>query len=266
MRLFPRIFRRGGGLPAGRRRAFTAALAAILGRAEPTRHRCGCCGSDLPVSSLERLEARCFVTGLDLRRVRCSDCGAVQGPLPLVACPADEWGALYRQLYAFFSEGASTVFQEKTFYLMNPSLRGRYLNYACGDWSRGVAHLRGLGWRVWGYEPFQPVRSRGIVRDLGDCPGIPVDGVMTHNYIEHVQDPLAFFGECAALLVEGGVMAHSSSCYEYVCETSPFHLFFYCGDAVDRLAKRGGFTLVGDHRADVDVPGTRYNCRVFRRR
>lgn len=266
MNVLARVFRRRTTRISPRHRnAFKAALEPILARPEPTRHRCGCCGADLETAALERVTARCFVTGLELSRVRCSGCGAVQGPLPLVTCSATELGSLYKRLYEFFSEGASTAFQEKTFYMLNPSLGGRYLNYACGDWSAGITHLRGLGWQVWGYEPFQPVRHAAIVNDLGRCAETPFHGVMSHNFIEHVQDPAAFFAACARLVVAGGVMAHSSACYEYVCETSPFHLYFYCGDAVHRLAERSGFVVVGDHRVDTDVPGKRYNCRVFRR-
>lgn len=245
-------------------RRFTASLAAILARSEPADVACPCCGSR-PRAATATRDAVCFISSLTLRRRVCGECGLVFGPWPLVACRPEELAGLYRHLYTFFSEGSSTTYQERTFHLMNPSRRGAYLNYACGDWSEGIGHLRHHGWNVIGYEPFQPVTAAGIVRDAAALEPEAFDGVMSHNFIEHVQDPIAFFGRCRSLLKPGGIMAHSSPCYEYLAESSPLHLFFYCGDAPAKLAERAGFSQIADHRVDLDMPGHRYACVLFRR-
>jgi 2-polyprenyl-3-methyl-5-hydroxy-6-metoxy-1,4-benzoquinol methylase len=89
------------------------------------------------------------------------------------------------------------------------------------------------------------------------------DGIMTNDFLEHVQDPEAFFKECANLLVPSGKMAHSTGCYDYVYEFSPFHLFFFCGESVQRLIARTGFRLLAEHRDE--HPDCLYICRVFER-
>jgi hypothetical protein len=96
---------------------------------------------------------------------------------------------------------------------------------------QGCERLRLLGWQVRGYEPFQRVESEAIVTDRNSVMSTQYDGLMTHNFIEHVQDPLAFFNECSSMIKPGGKMAHSSACFDYVFEVSPFNLFFYCDNS-----------------------------------
>lgn len=248
------------------RRTFPTLLQRILDRADGETHACRFCGTVNRLARTRRRDAACLFSGLELRRYECGGCGGIFGPLPLIGCSAAELGALYGCLYQFYAEGFSEPYQEKTFYLMNPSRRREYLNYACGDWTAGCERLRALGWQVWGYEPFQRVASPAIRTDaIGDA-ATRYDGLMSHNYVEHVQDPVAFFRTCHGLLKPGGVMAHSSACFDYVFEVSPFHLFFYCGRAVERVAERTGFRVRAEYRVDQEYPGHQYVCVVFEQR
>lgn len=248
------------------RAAFPALLKRLLDRPEGEHHECRFCGHDNRLSTARRVNATCLFSGLELRRFVCGGCGGVFGPTPLVNCTPAELGELYGCLYQFYREGFSEPFQEKTFYLMNPSRRREYLNYACGDWTAGCERLRSLGWQVLGYEPFQRVDSPAIRADEDFDGAKQYDGLMSHNFVEHVQDPVDFFRKCHALLKPGGVMAHSGACFDYIYEISPFHLFFYCGEAVEKLAERTGFRVLSEHRADQDFPGYQYVCCLFEKR
>jgi SAM-dependent methyltransferase len=151
--------------------------------------------------------------------------------------------------------------------LQNPSRTKRYINYACGDWAQGVAHLRDLGWNVVGFEPFQDNASPHIARSAIDPLLEPSDGVFTHNYLEHIQDPDAFIRDCLRFLTPDGTMAHSTPCYEYRFAQSPFHLYFFCGNSMDRLVQRHGFRQT--HRVTSDntpqTIGMAYEFRAFAR-
>jgi len=245
------------------RAEFPGLLKALLDRPEAETYICQCCGVVNDLAHTKRVNSACLFSQLELKRFACSGCGGIFGPIQLIQCQSDELGRLYECLYKFFREGFSQPYQEKTFYLMNPSRRQEFLNYACGDWTEGCERLRSLGWHVWGYEPFQPVDSEAIVSDRNLLMSKQYDGLMTHNFIEHVQDPHAFFCECHSLIKPGGKMAHSSACYDYVYDVSPFHLFFYCGTSVERLAERTGFRMLSEHRVDQDFPGHQYVCCVF---
>jgi hypothetical protein len=245
------------------RAEFSILLAKLLDRPEGASYRCRCCGQLNQLALTKRVNSICLFSQLELHRFECSGCGGIFGPMPLIHCKPEELGGLYACLYQFYREGFSQPFQEKTFYLMNPSRRCEYLNYACGDWTEGCERLRLLGWQVRGYEPFQRVDSEAIVTNRNSVMSKQYDGLMTHNFIEHVQDPLAFFNECSSMIKSGGKMAHSSACFDYVFEVSPFHLFFYCGNSVAKLAEQTGFRLLQEHRVDQDFPGDQYVCCIF---
>lgn len=117
------------------RAEFPILLAKLLDRPEGASYRCQCCGQVNQLASTKRVDSNCFFTQLKLHRFECSGCGVIFGPMALIHCKPEELGGLYACLYQFYREGFSQPFQEKTFYLMNPSQRGEYLNYACGDWT-----------------------------------------------------------------------------------------------------------------------------------
>lgn len=123
---------------------------------------------------------------------------------------------------------------------------GTYVNVACGEWPQ-IEALRADGVDVWGLEPYQANTSRHIVTTIGALP-LPVDGVCSNNYLEHVQDPAAFLRQCAQMLRPGGKMVHSTVCYEYVIEQSPFHLHFLCGRSPEVCARRAGLVFDGLER------------------
>jgi 2-polyprenyl-3-methyl-5-hydroxy-6-metoxy-1,4-benzoquinol methylase len=86
---------------------------------------------------------------------------------------------------------------------------------------------------------------------------------MSNNYLEHVQFPAAFFNECGGLIAPKGKMAHSTPCFDYVYEFSAFHLYFYCGESIRKLAERTGFRVLSEHRIDKEYADSSYACFVF---
>ena len=244
---------------------FELKLGAILSRSEPTEFSCPCCTATLKVKEIKRVSATCCFTGFELSRVVCPECGLTFGPLSLIECLPKELMELYELIYQFYQEGDTRAFQEKTFYLLNPSRDGRYLNYACGDWSSGISRLRDLKWQVWGYEPFMNATPNDSIIRRRELLDSPYDGMMSHNYIEHVQDPLEFFTMCKALISPGGVMAHSSSCYGYRFEISPVHLYFYSEESIKRIARRADLVIQWSGSTDLENMACAYGCYVFQR-
>ena len=211
------------------------------------------------------MDATCFISGLTLRRYDCPQCSVVFGPVQLIECSAEELGRVYELLYGFLHEGDSRIGQEKAFYCANPGFSERILNYACGDWDKGLANLREIGWNVEGYEPFQTNSSPHIYARREDVPQKAYDVLFSHNYLEHVQDPIAFFTECQDYIRPGGRMAHSTPCYAYVFEQSPLHLHFVLPDTVNALAEKTGFTVSRHFASDLDSEHTNihFQCYVY---
>jgi len=178
----------------------------------------------------------------------------------LIVAPPRALDALYGLLYSVYSEGTTIAWQEKAFYMLNPARSGVYLNYACGEWISGLQRLRSIGWNVWGYEPHlnagrcPPDPSLGLV-DRIEATGTAVfDGIFTHNFLEHPQDPRAFFSELRALLKPGGLVAHSTPCFELRFDGSPFHLYFFVGRSFEALCRATGFTVLERLESDRDDP------------
>lgn len=244
------------------RRWFREELSALLAQPEPERFECRACSQPFAPAERPALSSVCVFSGLELVRRDCPACGLIQGPLQVVTAPAATLGRLYELLYRFYSEGDTVFAQERSFYLLNPSRYGRYLNYGCGSWARGLTRLQDAGWDVWGYEPHLEQHHPRISRTR---PEGPFDGLLTHNFLEHPQDPRAFFAECASLLKPGALMAHSTPCYEYLFEASPFHLFFFVGTSVQALADGAGFAVVGDVSQDRNDTGAYYRAMIFER-
>jgi hypothetical protein len=128
-------------------------LKQLLARPHGPTFMCKCCGHLNHLRDCTSINAKCFITELELRRYRCDGCGLIFGPIPLIECRPEELSALYGLLYKFRKDVDTRLFQEKTFYLMDPSPHRQYLNYACGDWSDGARRLRSLGWQVWASNP-----------------------------------------------------------------------------------------------------------------
>lgn len=236
------------------------ALAATITHDWPARVVCRVCGVEIDTRAARRFTCAAMFTSATLERVRCPACDVVFGPWSLISASPHALGDLYGLLYRVYSEGTTITWQEKAFYLLNPARCGVYLNYACGEWIAGVQRLRSIGWNVWGYEPYlnaarcPPDRAAGLVDQIETTGETAFDGIFTHNFLEHPQDPRAFFAELHRLLKPGGVMVHSTPCFELRFDGSPFHLYFFVGRSFDALCGATGFDVVERLESDRDDP------------
>lgn len=241
---------------------FRREMVDILAAGEPTSFECRACSQTFIPADQPLLEAQCLFSGVTLPRRTCPHCDLIQGPLAIIAAPAQRLNRLYELIYRFYAEGDTAHAQERSFYLLNPSRSGRYLNYACGLWTRGASRLVDVGWDVWGYEPYITQFHPRISTVM---PEGPFDGLISHNFLEHPQDPRAFLSTCHALLKPGGRMAHSTPCYAYLFERSPVHLYFFVGRSVAALCEATGFRVINDVSQDHENLGEFYHCVVFER-
>lgn len=186
------------------------------------------------------LHDQCLFGGGKLERYQCPRCDTVFGPMKFLDLPDAVIAADYRTLYARYSEADSTGTEIAAFHAMSPRRDGRYLNWGAGAWSHSVESLRADGWNVDGFEPHASTHSHKARAHLADS----YDGIFSNNVIEHLRDPLSQFAEFAALLAEGGVMAHASPCYEYCYAYTRFHTYFPIGRSAETLARQSGFKLV----------------------
>ena len=175
------------------------------------------------------LISECAFLGGKLERYQCPDCDVIFGPLKMLNLDKASLDLEYRFLYRFYSEGDTTEFEKRTFFELNPQKNGKYLNFGCGKWSRCIDNLRSEGWNVYGYEPYVKGSSQYIINNIETLNKMKFDGIFSNNLIEHLQDPILEIKQILNFSLPGGIIAHSTSCFEYSYEHSRFHLFFFTG-------------------------------------
>jgi hypothetical protein len=186
----------------------------------------------------------CIFGGGALERYECPSCDCIFGPKKYLDLPEAAVDADYRFLYSYYSEADSTPNEVRTFNSLKPQKGALYLDWGCGGvWSKTVSTLRKDGFDVWGYEPSAETSENYVVRFRGEI-SARFDGIFSNNVIEHFRDPVAVFRDFHGLLKEGGVMAHSSPCYEKNYTFTRFHSLFLIGRSPEILAERTGFSVI----------------------
>lgn len=212
---------------------------------KPHALSCPVCGLSHPAAAYAVRVSECVFGGGQLTRHVCPDCDAIFGTQRMLRMSAQELRREYRELYATYEEGDSTDSEIASFRLLDLRPGGRYLNYGCGRWSRSISKLRAEGFDVIGYEPFSHEGELPdyVKTDETDFSSLRFDGILTHNILEHVQDPVAFNRQLASWLKPGGRIAHATPCYDYAYEFTRFHVLFLPGRSAEVLAARSGMEL-----------------------
>jgi SAM-dependent methyltransferase len=203
---------------------------------------CIVCGRTGPRSDFSVLTDRCIFGGGMLERYKCPECDAVFGPQKYLDLSDDFVNRDYALLYTHYSETNSTENEMRTFRSLDPTPGKLYLNWGCGVWSETIARLRSEGFDVWGFEPNASSSDPHIV-SRRDHISAKFDGIFSNNVIEHFRNPVGHFQDFRNILKPGGLMAHSSPCYEYGYAVTRFHTLFLVGRSANTLAQRSGFRI-----------------------
>jgi len=202
-----------------------------------------CAHADKP-GGFEIHRDECIFGGGKLERYICPSCGCIFGPQKYLDLSEAAVDADYRFLYSYYSESDSSETEIRTFHYLGPRHDGVYLDWGCGGvWSNTVSTLRQSGWDVWGYEPSAPVSGNCVVRSRAEI-SATFDGIFSNNVIEHFRQPVETFRDFHSLLADGGLMAHSSPCFEKSYTFTRFHTIFLTGRSPFVLAERTGFEVL----------------------
>jgi len=200
---------------------------------------CPICGSNNTNPQIFREKG--IFEGWNIERYQCMFCDVIFGPSSMINMPIDKLSSMYKSLYSRYGEGETTQYEIATFKLLNPKKQGKYLNYGAGKWSKSIEILRKEGYNIIGYEPFCPSGSDAVKTIIA---GDKFDGIMSHNVIEHFQNPINSLIEMKNMLTENALMAHSTECYSYKYAESEYHLFFFIRRSIDVLCKKTDLRLI----------------------
>ena len=186
----------------------------------------------------------CRFGGGKLVRHECPNCNVIFGTEDMINMSEEDLGAAYEKLYkSGHKESSATARQLNILKYLSPKPSGQYLN-----WGSGQSALVKPGITVSNYDPYI-VGNEPILNDKLDLQ--VYDGIMSCNFIEHLQDPVEVLKNMLNYLKPAGVMAHGTPCYRYKYEYTKFHLYFFLGKSVDIMAARAG--LIAVRTSDPDV-------------
>lgn len=201
---------------------------------------CGCANNN----DFKVLTSESIFNGGKLSRYKCSDCGVIFGPTKMLSLDPSMLDLEYRNLYRIYSEGDTTESTIRTFHLLNPCKDGIYLDFGCGgEWSKAISDLRSQGWNIYGFEPSALNSSAFVFSTWEEVQNHRFDGIISHNVLEHIIDPVDTNTQLASLLKDGGTIVHATPCFEYLYEFSHLHVFFFTGNSANILADRSGMKI-----------------------
>lgn len=224
---------------------------------------CNICGYEGERNTFQTMESDCIFNGGHLVRYVCPECGAVFGPSKFFQQTQQQIDDDYRVHYLGFSEGDSSYKEERAFKMLEPDLKGVYLNYGCGHWSKTLQELRDAGYQVYGYEPYSPdVGNPYMITDKEELKKMRFDGIFSNDLLEHLLDPVSELREMTQILIdEKSKMSHCTSCYTYKYEYTRFHTCFFLGNSVQRMSELAGLQILD--QCD-DMKENDFYCYVFR--
>lgn len=209
-------------------------------RKEESEITCHICGYQALAHTFETKESDCIFGGGHLVRYVCPQCGCVFGPTKFLDQTPAELADDYVVHYMGYSESDCTRHEIATFFLLNPSKDGVYLDYGCGCWGKAIEYLRSIGYHVFGFEPFSSeVGNPYILTDKEKVAQMKFNGIFSHDLLEHLTDPVGDMRFMRSLLAnQDSLIVHATLCFDYRQEFTRFHVNFFTGKSPYVLAER----------------------------
>jgi len=153
----------------------------------------------------------------------------------------------YSELYSTYNEGDTTESELETFLKLNPKSTGIYLNFGGGKWSKTSQTAKELDFKLIKFEPYADINENDneyLITDFEKLKNYKFDGIMSHNVLEHLKDPIHTLIFLKSLLKNDECfMVHTTPCYNYCYEFTRFHFYFFTGNSLSVLCKKAGLNF-----------------------
>jgi len=230
---------------------------------------CRVCRTILEESTLKILKTKCRFSGEHLVRYRCPNCDVIFGNMRMLNLSFEELRHEYEEHYRTHREAENTSLEMSLLKSISSAPVGSdlYINWGCGGgWNKTLEKAAALGYNLLGYD-IAAKKFNLVIDDIGELEEGSVTGIISNNYIEHMQHPIDEFSAMNSILKEGGLMIHSTPCWHYFIEWTKFHLFFLEGRSLDVLCDMTGFRVLPDFPVPKypyqHYPNANSNIKVF---
>lgn len=181
-------------------------------------------------NNFKKYISKCKFNKEELIRFQCPACDVIFGNERMLNLNQEQMIVEYDSVkHLPINEDLATKYELEFFNSVNLDKNKRYINMGAGIWSHAVTKLQSVGYNIINYDPYCKINNPAISNKF--------DGVLTHNVIEHYQNPIKEIKAIRNILKPNGFMAHATPCYEYCFEWTRFHLFFYCGRSINKLCE-----------------------------
>ena len=231
--------------------------------------KCRVCSSSLKEDELKKLKTKCRFSGENLIRYRCPHCDVIFGNTRMLNLSFEELCNEYEQHYKIHSEADNTSLEISLLKSISPTpiKSNLYLNWGCGGgWNKTLQEASSAGYNLLGYD-IASKKSELVINDIKELEKGSVTGIISNNYIEHMQYPINEFSSMNSILKDGSIMIHSTPCWGYFVEWTKFHLFFLEGRSLEVLCDRTGFRILPNFNVPKypyqNYPNADTNIKVF---
>lgn len=159
-----------------------------------------------------------------IKRYQCPQCDLIFGDLKFLALPQTEIQKDYMDTYSYYKEETTNeyfidLFKGNPYIVKNQKI----LDYGCGFTLKYHDILNKQGYDIEKFDKY--IKDKDMIEPFEEY----YDILFSHNLIEHVIHPIDDVKEMIKYVKPGGLLIISSPCWDYCCEHTHFHTFFFIG-------------------------------------
>jgi len=217
--------------------------------------------------TMNKLQTNCSFTGESITRYKCNNCGVIYGDLQIINLSKQLLTEEYKNLYKSYKEADNTLFEIELFHSLKPNKTKIYMNWGSGT-NTTIAKMQEMGYNLLGYD-IATQKIENIHNDINEIKDNSLSGIISNNYIEHMQDPIEEFSLMNSKMKQNSIMIHATPCWKYCFERTKYHLFYLENKSLNVLCEKTGFEIIEDYKIP-QYPYPEYgpssnNIKVFKK-
>lgn len=187
------------------------------------------------------------IEGIDQHLIRhqCPYCDVIFGTQQMLKLTTEKLGEAYKKLFdSGYRDGNEITTNYElvnllTLQIFCSNTNGVYINWGAGT-SVAADKAKLLGYTLFNFDPFVVGDLPPSYITMDRINTMKFDGIISHNLLEHLQDPISELKLMKSLLKPGANMIHSTACYKYSYEYTKYHLFFFEGKSLGVICDKAG--------------------------
>jgi hypothetical protein len=197
----------------------------------------------------------------ELYRYQCPKCDVIFGDLRFLNMSKEEISTDYYNLYSFYKEGNTSQYILSVFNMLEFDKSKVYLDWACGNLTDTLYTLNTNGYNVYGYDKYVENHHPKFLKDINQ----KFDVIYSSNFIEHVINPISDLNEVLDHLASDGKLVMMSAAWEYCCEKTHYHTFFFINRSVKYLCDK--LNIIEIYSKKIIFPDGQFTtCKIFKKK